>query len=94
MDWMPFKIICVAISFLCSNFHAMIEHVQFQYFIRPFKDKGGTLSWLESFGQEVRWLCRQREAQQTLVMVAVNLVATLLLLSWCHSTRSMGQHNH
>ncbi|MPC32076.1 Zinc transporter 6 [Portunus trituberculatus] len=59
------------------------------YFIRPFKDKGGTLSWLESFVREVRWLCRQREAQQTLVLVVVNLAATLLLVSWCHATRSM-----
>ncbi|KAK8396935.1 hypothetical protein O3P69_005137 [Scylla paramamosain] len=59
------------------------------YFIRPFKDKGGTLSWLESFVREVRWLCQQREAQQTLVLVVVNLAATLLLVSWCHATRSM-----
>ena len=69
----------------------VMHYVLFQYFIRPFKDKGGTLSCLESFFREVRWLCRQREAQQTLVLVVVNLVATLLLVSWCHATHSMGQ---
>nr|XP_027228322.1 zinc transporter 6-like isoform X3 [Penaeus vannamei]XP_027228323.1 zinc transporter 6-like isoform X4 [Penaeus vannamei] len=42
-----------------------------------------------SFLQELVWLFNQREAQQTLGLVAVNLLATLLLLSWCHATRSM-----
>ncbi|XP_042883331.1 zinc transporter 6-like isoform X1 [Penaeus japonicus] len=59
------------------------------YFIRPFKEGAASLSSLQSFLQELVWLFNQREAQQTLGLVAVNLLATLLLLSWCHATRSM-----
>lgn len=60
-----------------------------RYFIRPFKEGTGTLSSLQSFIKEVTWLFHQQKAQQTLALVTVNLMATFLLLSWCHTTHSM-----
>lgn len=68
----------------------LFDHV-LQYFIRPFKEGPASLSWLQTFMKEVTWLVHQREAQWTLTLVAVNLVVTLVLLSWCHTTRSMGK---
>ncbi|XP_069184008.1 zinc transporter 6 [Procambarus clarkii] len=60
-----------------------------RYFIRPFKEGAATLSSFQTFIKEVTWLFRQRDAQQTLFLVAINLLTTLLLLSWCHATCSM-----
>lgn len=74
------------------TFYPLLTEVTIQqYFIRPFKEGAASLSSLQSFLQELVWLFNQREAQQTLGLVAVNLLATLLLLSWCHATRSMGE---
>ncbi|XP_042233924.1 zinc transporter 6-like isoform X2 [Homarus americanus] len=53
------------------------------------REGAATLSSLQSFIKEITWLFHQREAQETLVLVLVNLLVTLLLLSWCHATRSM-----
>ncbi|XP_069950792.1 zinc transporter 6-like isoform X2 [Cherax quadricarinatus] len=60
-----------------------------RYFIRPFKEGAATMSSFQTFIKEVTWLFHQREAQQTLFLVSINLMTTLLLLSWCHTTRSM-----
>ncbi|KAK3858369.1 hypothetical protein Pcinc_035443 [Petrolisthes cinctipes] len=59
------------------------------YFIRPFREMRGGVWWVRRIGREVEWVCQQREGRVTLALVGVNLGATLLLLSWCHTTRSM-----
>ncbi|KAK4327784.1 hypothetical protein Pmani_001754 [Petrolisthes manimaculis] len=59
------------------------------YFIRPFREMRGGVWWVRRIGREVEWVCQQREGRITLALVGVNLGATLLLLSWCHTTQSM-----
>ncbi|CAL4107798.1 unnamed protein product [Meganyctiphanes norvegica] len=52
-------------------------------FIRPLKR-----AWLGTL-RELSWLLGQWEAQKTGALVMVNLVTTCVLISWCHTTRSM-----